>query len=281
MKYHRLWPHWLLFVGSAVALIAVKIAELPTWPACFLLVGLAALLVNAGLPLARYCVRNLFLERNTAAQNAVFAVIGTVYATLVAFAVVVVWESYSQAESTVAQEANALADLERMSRGFSVPVRRQVQEAARTYATLVINVEWRQMADRGPDPRAHAALTELWTVYTDMSPKLKENPLYETSVERLNEIDDNRRLRLLASQTEVPAVVWVMLYCGGVLSVVMVYFFGVRRDWVQRLLVSVLAVVVALSVFLVASLEKPFAGDSGISPDAFVSVVANMQNLEL
>ncbi|MFJ2745209.1 hypothetical protein ACIO3O_36755 [Streptomyces sp. NPDC087440] len=281
MRFHRLWVHWLLFLGSALGLILVKRATLPLWASCVLLVGLSVLLVNAGLPLARYCVRNVAMTQNSASQAAVFAMIGTVFATLVAFAVVVVWENYADAESTVAQEANALADLERMSRGFAVPVRRQVQEASRTYATIVIGDEWDAMTASGADPRAHAALTELWTVYTDMGPDGKASPLYQPSIERMNSLGDNRRLRLLAARSEVPTVVWLMLYCGGVLSVVMVYFFGVRRDWVQRLVVSVLATVVALSVFLVASLEKPFGGDAGIGPDAFESVVASMQNLEM
>lgn len=110
-----------------------------------------------------------------------------------------------------------------------------------------------------------------------MGPDDRGNALYGPSIERLGQLDDNRRLRLRASARAVPTVVWVMFHCGGALAVVMVFFFGVRRDWLQRLIVSVLAGVVALSVFLVTSFERPFAGEAGVRPDAFTAVQAQLR----
>nr|WP_241266248.1 DUF4239 domain-containing protein [Streptomyces boncukensis] len=244
------------------------------------MVAAAIVLVNAGLPLARHGVRHVVTERNSAVQAAVFAIVGSLYATLVHFSVVVVYNDYTRAEATVAQEASALADLERMSKGFSGPVQRQVQEASLTYAGIVINDEWPGMSERGSDPQAQAALAELWTIYTSMVPKDRRNALYGPSIERLGALDDSRRERLRASARDVPAVVWLMFYCGGVLCVVMVFFFGVRRDWVQRIVVSVLAAVVSLSAFLVTSFEQPFSGSAAITPDAFETVLIHLRTRE-
>ncbi|MFG3252749.1 DUF4239 domain-containing protein [Streptomyces sp. NPDC048172] len=280
MKHHRLWIHWILFLGSGAALVVIRTAELPAVVAGLLLVAAAIVLVNAGLPLARHGVRHVVAEQNSAVQAAVFAIIGSLYATLVHFSVVVVYDGYTRADATASQEANALADLERMSKGFSGPVHRQVQEASLTYASIVVNDEWHTMTRRGSDPQAQAALAELWTIYTSMGPKDRENALYAPSIERLNQLDDSRRLRLRASVRDVPSVVWMMFYCGGVLAVVMVFFFGVRRDWVQRVIVSVLAAVVALSVFLVTSFEQPFSGNSAITPDAFETVLIHLRSRE-
>ncbi|QHF97131.1 DUF4239 domain-containing protein [Streptomyces sp. NHF165] len=275
--HHGLWRHWLLFAGSAAALVAVRLARLPAVAACLLLVGAAVLLVNSALPLARHGVRRVVADQNSTVQTAVFAIVGSLYATLVHFSVVVVWNGWSQADTTVVQEANALADLERMSHGFSGPVHRQVRETSLTYTAVVINDEWPAMARRDSAPQAHAALSELWTIYTSMGPDDRGNALYGPSIERLGQLDDNRRLRLRASARAVPTVVWVMFHCGGALAVVMVFFFGVRRDWLQRLIVSVLAGVVALSVFLVTSFERPFAGEAGVRPDAFTAVQAQLR----
>ncbi|GAA2072779.1 hypothetical protein GCM10009801_25610 [Streptomyces albiaxialis] len=280
MKHHRLWIHWILFLGSGAALVVIRTADLPAVVAGVLLVAAAVVLVNAGLPLARHGVRHVVAEQNSAVQAAVFAIVGSLYATLVHFSVVVVYDGYTRADATVAQEANALADLERMSKGFSGPVHRQVQEASLTYASIVVNDEWHTMTRRGSDPQAQAALAELWTIYTSMGPRDRENALYAPSIERLNQLDDSRRVRLRASVRDVPSVVWLMFYCGGVLAVVMVFFFGVRRDWVQRVIVSVLAAVVALSVFLVTSFEQPFSGNSAITPDAFETVLIHLRSRE-
>lgn len=280
MRHHRLWIHWTVFVCSGVGLVAIRMTELPAVVACLLLVTTAVLLVNAGLPLARHGVRHVVAEQNGAVQAAVFAIIGSLYATLVHFSVVVVWDGYSRADTTVVQEANALTDLERMSHGFSGPVHRQVREATLTYTGIVIDDEWPAMADRASEPQAQAALAEMWTIYTSMGPEDRENALYGPSIERLSQLDDSRRQRLRASVRDVPAVVWLMFYCGGVLAVVMVFFFGVRRDWLQRIIVSVLAGVVALSVFLVTSFEKPFSGDAAIRPDAFKTVQYHLRSQE-
>ncbi|MDJ1138197.1 DUF4239 domain-containing protein [Streptomyces iconiensis] len=280
MKHHRLWVHWTVLLGSCAGLVVVRLSELPAVVACLLLVAAAVLMVNAGLPLARHGVRHVVAEQNSAVQAAVFAIVGSLYATLVHFSVVVVWDGYSRADTLVAQEANALADLERLSHGFSGPVHRQVREATLTYAGIVINDEWHAMAHRGSEPQAQAALAELWTIYTSMGPDDRENALYGPSIERLSRLDESRRQRLHASVRDVPAVVWLMFYCGGVLAVVMVFFFGVRRDWLQRIIVSVLAGVVALSVFLVTSFEEPFSGDAAIRPDAFVTVQYHLRSQE-
>ncbi|NGN64957.1 DUF4239 domain-containing protein [Streptomyces sp. A7024] len=280
MRYHNLGVFWLLFTVAAVGLVVVRTVTIGLWVEAALTVAFTLLLVNSGVPLARRLVRNALVERNSPSQGAVFASIGAVFATLVAFAVVVVWEHYAETQTTVAQEANALANIERLSRGFPVEKRRQVQEATRTYAYVVVDAEWKNMAEHGPDPRAQSQLGDIWSVYMNVKPADRDDPLYEASVANLQELSDNRRLRLLAAEYRVPGVVWILLYFGGVVTIVMVYFFGVRRDWMQRVVVSVGALVIALSIFLVSALENPFKGEVAIQPDAFTHVVDQMQNLE-
>jgi hypothetical protein len=65
---------------------------------------------------------------------------------------------------------SALGTVERMSRGFWVPVRREVQEAVGTCARLVIEEEWPQMRAGQRSERADAVLRELWRIYVDMAP---------------------------------------------------------------------------------------------------------------
>ncbi|MEV0822812.1 hypothetical protein [Nonomuraea rubra] len=162
-------------------------------------IQIAIAVVCAGLMLA--AVRRLYPpERRRATDNDMisgsFATVGAVYALVLGFVIVVVWQQYSDTEATVGREANAVADLERMSRALPVDEQRQVQDAARTYLRLVIHEEWSLMARGASSTRAHAALVEPWTVYTDMEAKQRASPLYDRSVTRLNELGDNRRQRL-------------------------------------------------------------------------------------
>src|SRR5689334_11035300 len=80
---------------------------LPLWLAATLLVGVLTLLAMGGPALIR---RRLSLERlraNNEVAGFKFATVGVLYAVLLAFAVIVVWEKFGDAESHVADEAGA------------------------------------------------------------------------------------------------------------------------------------------------------------------------------
>ncbi|GAA2857937.1 hypothetical protein GCM10020220_053910 [Nonomuraea rubra] len=116
-----------------------------------------------------------------------------------------------------------------------------MQDAARTYLRLVIHEEWSLMARGASSTRAHAALVELWTVYTDMEAKQRASPLYDRSVTRLNELGDNRRQRLNDAGQSVSPLMWVMLYLGSVLTVVTLCLFDANSHRLHLFLTMTLA----------------------------------------
>ncbi len=268
-------------LGSvAAAQWLLKESTVSVWLVAALMVGGGVVLADAMIPVA---ARVFPAERCEALGNLVggaLAIVGTVYAIVVGFVVVVVWQSVSDAETTVARESNAIAGLERMSRGYAVPVRRQVQEAARTYLRLVIDEEWDAMAERRSSARADAALVELWNVYTDLAPADRTTPLYAESLSRLNEISDNRRLRLQATGNRIPPLMWLLVYLGAVVTMVLAYAFGVQHGWYTRMVIWILSGMLAFAVFLVAALDAPFDDRMSVEPAAFVFVQDNMAELE-
>src|SRR5215211_5457841 len=141
-----------------------------TWVLGVVVVAGSVLVSLAGMHAKRRLVSDETLRAHHDVARAIYAIVGTIYAVLLAFAVAIVWQSYSAAEATVSREANALSDLERMSRGFPVEIRRQVHEAARTYGRLVVDKEWDAMSQGDSSPQADAALIEMLHAYTDRPP---------------------------------------------------------------------------------------------------------------
>lgn len=265
---------------AMVITFATESEKLPSWlSGTFMFFGAVAL-ADAMLPVARRVFPLEACERNANFAGGSLAIVGTIYAIIVGFVVVVVWESHSEAEATVAQEANALADLERMSQGFPVEIRRQVHEAERTYLRLVINEEWQDMEKGESSVRAHASLVELWAVYTDMDAGERDNPLYEQSLTRLNEVGDNRRLRLLASSDRVPILMWLLVYLGALATLGLCYSFGIGRGPQARIILWILSGTIGFSIFLIAGMDGPFNGDLKVEPEAFSFVLKNMAQLE-
>ena len=214
-------------------------------------------------------------------MGAVFGLIGTLFSILVAFSIVVVWGSYVGAASTSAEEANALGNLESLSRGFSVAVRRQVHEAVQTYAKLVIEEEWPMMSRGESSERADAVLIELWHVYTDIAPAERAHPVYSQSLARLNEMTTNRRLRLLTMDDRVPPILWVLLTVVGALLLLLSFQFEIEAPLAHSAIVGVISILVSLPLLLIASLDNPYGGLMVIGPEPFQLVLDSLQHLEM
>ena len=91
----------------------------PLWLSGMLVVGLTTVLAMLGPILVRRCVTLEKLTKNNEVAGFKFAVVGVLYAVLLAFAIIVVWEKFSDAESNVAKEASAAATIYRLSQGIS------------------------------------------------------------------------------------------------------------------------------------------------------------------
>ena len=72
-----------------------------------------------------------------------------------------------------------------------------------------------------------------------------------------------------------------MLIGGGVITIAFTYLFGLENTLVHTLMVAALALIIALSLFSVASLDHPFKGDVRIHPDAFEQVLERFDKSKL
>ena len=92
--------------------------------------------------------RRFGLERlkvNNEVAGFKFATVGVLYAVLLAFAVIVVWEKYSEAENTVALEAGAAVTVYRLSEGLGEGQGGSTRAAMTTYLKQAIEKDWPAM----------------------------------------------------------------------------------------------------------------------------------------
>src|SRR5215210_6641440 len=111
----------------------------------FLVVGVSILLAHVGLRIVRRLVPLSVLETHHEVAGFIIGVLGAIYAVLLAFVVVIMWDQYGDARANVEQEANQLNDLAHMAEGFSDPARQHLLTAMRDYAQSAINDEWPTM----------------------------------------------------------------------------------------------------------------------------------------
>jgi hypothetical protein len=112
-----------------------------------------------------------------------------------------------------------------------------------------------------------------WTIIDDIrqnmqgfEPRTKaEEQLYADGLEQVGTLADARRMRLVASEEGVPAVLWSILVFGGIAAIGFTYLFGLASTWAHRLMVLTLAAVIGLVLFTIGALEHPFEDTSKLS----------------
>jgi hypothetical protein len=249
-----------------------------TWLLGIGIVGASMLVAHIGLHFVRRRVPLNILETQHEVAGFIIGVLGAIYAVLLAFVVVAVWDQFGDAKVTVTTEANQLTDLSRMAQGFPAQSQQRVLEGLRAYGQSVIDDEWSTMSHGLASPKTQAAMDNLWQLFREVDPQTnREVALYAESLDRLNQLSDSRRMRVHASCDDIPAVIQILLWGGGLIIIAFTYFFGVKSVRSQALMTAALAGEVAFILFLVVALDNPFHGYVRLSPEPMQHALERIQ----
>lgn len=239
-----------------------------------LIVGATIILSLAGMLLVRRSVSLSTLEAHHGVAGAAYATIGVMYSIMLTFVVVAVWQQYNDADNHATQEANALVDLYYLTDALPEAERQRFQQTLLAYARVVVDEEWSTMSRGEASPRAVALITDLWQGYVRFEAKTAHHEaLHAESLRRMDEMGEARRLRILDSRLTLPAVLWVVLIAGAVITVGFSYFFGVKSLAAQTLMTAALSVLIGMLLLLTYEFDNPFKGDTRVNPTAFELVL--------
>ena len=240
----------------------------------------------AGLELVQRLVPAQKRQEHNDVAGFLYAVVGIVYAVLLALLVIAVWEQYQSANETVESEASAVAEIAWLAHRLPEPERHELQEDARSYAQEVVDQEWPLMEQR---IEGEQGTPEGWDLVDDIRATLQEvepstvaeQELYAEGLDRIQRLGDARRMRFVAAEDGLPGVLWAVLVFGGVVTVGFTYLFGLRNTWAHRLMVMSLTAVIALVLFTIGVMEHPFSGGARIEPSAFELILERFETSKL
>jgi uncharacterized integral membrane protein len=253
-------------------------------------VGGTCLVALAGLEVVQRLVPATSRQPHNDVAGFIYAALGVIYAVLLALVVIAVWEQYQAASETVELEANAVAEIFWLGNRLPEPEGSHIQELARSYAEEVVHKEYPLM-ERGEAP----LMTQTkgtpagWTIIDDIRANLQEfqprtpaeEQLYAEGLDQVQRLADARRMRLVAAEEGVPAVLWSVLIFGGIAAVSFTYLFGLQNTWAHRLMVVTLAAVIGLVLFTIGAMEHPFSGGARIGTEAFDLVLERFETSKL
>lgn len=252
--------------------------QFPPFVLGFLWVSVVVGVSVGGLVVFRRAVSHTRLENANEMSAPVFQLAGVLYAVLVAFVVVVVWEQFSDAEDASGMEAAAISDLLRDSEALPPESRVIVQRSLTDYARDVIDDEFPRMRRGEAIEEQSTQLVAVWEAYLSVDPETRnEIAFFDHAIVRLNDLSADRKLRVSTSEAAVPGELWVLLVGGGGVVMAFTFLFGTRDVVVHALAVGLTAALLAFVLYLIFALEHPFVGALSVDPDAFVRVLQDWQ----
>ena len=243
------------------------LSGLPLWQSVLLIVALPTITVMASTLLVRKVFGLSRLEVNNEVAGFKYAVLGVIYAVLLGFAVIVVWENFRDGSTAVIEEASALSTVFRLADGVGPAVAEPIREAAHRYGEVLVTEEAPLLARGGlVSIDATNALSALYVAVLDAHPQtLEQSDAYLNLLSALTTLSDGRRDRLELAGSTVPKVVWLALFGGAILNVAFTLFFGTRHIWVQMVMSGMLTAVIFLALFAIIAMDHPFYGSIRVS----------------
>jgi Protein of unknown function (DUF4239) len=253
-------------------------------PAVLLLLVVLALFVTlAGV--GQIYVHRRFRSRDFIAHNEVggilIAVSGTLYAVVLGFLTVVVWQHYNAARDLVVQESDAAIDAWHVSVGLPSATRERVRNDMVAYAKVMIGSEWPRMKQGGFDEQVAMIGMDAMDAVGGLAPAdTGQSNAQVATLQELNVLHDARQQRIDANDSAVSPFEWLVLLIGATCIISFCWLFVLPNWRVQFLMTSTVVTIIVSTLVLLFELQYPFRSDIGIGPDAWEGALAHIHEMQ-
>jgi hypothetical protein len=207
--------------------------------------------------------------------------VATAYGVVIGFSILFLFGGFGDARKAVGDEATSIGTAfdEVMVFERDAPA---VQQALICYGRAASEYDWPAMRERTSAP-------EVDTAYSDLVLSLDAGvePIEGTFdaavatniVLQVGSISTAREARIVAAETRLPVLLWMLLLGGGALVVLLIFVVTLPAPpRVQALLVGLATSFTAVLVLLVVALNNPFAPGAGrVSPELIDETVSSME----
>ncbi len=246
--------------------------EVDSYLVAVVVITLTTLLAIAGLILVRRKVPVQTLASFHEVGGYLLSVIGTMYAVLLGLIVVDAMTKFENAQQNTLQEANALADVFMLSSQYPEARKKEIQGLCIKSAQDVIEKEWPAMDSGRFSSECRQTAIDLVSAVSNFEPSTnRDQSLYQVVVQEACQMWDNRHARIYTASGGLPEAEWAALIVGGVATVVFTYFFGLENFKAQVAMTAMVALLIALNLYLVLLFGYPHSGDLKVHPRAFQS----------
>ena len=248
------------------------------WISGAIIIGGGTLLAMLGPALVRRFVALERLTINNEIAGFKFATVGVLYAVLLAFVIIVVWEKFTDAEVNVVREAGAAENIYRLSQGLGDTNGADLRNAVGVYLKTAMVDDWPAM-DSGQPSASRSTRQALNAIYSMLSVinDQRNRAIVSEIFGQLDRITESRRARLIAAEGAVPNVIWLVLLGGAAVTIAFTFFFGTESLRAQTVMTALLALLIFSELLIVVAIDRPFTGAVKVQPTALAQVFADFE----
>ncbi|HEY6449641.1 MAG TPA: hypothetical protein VIX60_03065 [Candidatus Cybelea sp.] len=233
--------------------------------------GFVVIALLIGYLVSRFTSREVRMAHNDRA-GFILAVIGVVYAVLLAFVAIGVWERFQEAETRTYEEASAISTVYRDAGSFPGAVK--LRAMLRAYVNSIIYDEWPQMKEGERSPISNALLEAAdRDVRALPADTIRLGGIQTQMLGAMDTALMDRQTRLTIDSSGINHLMWFVLIAGAFITVAFTYLFGFDQTLMQELMIGGLSLLIGLVLFLVIALDYPFRGSIYVQPEAFRALI--------
>jgi uncharacterized protein DUF4239 len=196
--------------------------------------------------------------------------LGILFALLVGFIAVEVWNNYDKAKLAVANEASALRAVVLLAEALPEEQKTRIDALIDRHIEDAINKEWPAMARQRATLatlRAHALIDALKSVITLKPADDGQRTAQLEMIKSIQAALEARRQRIVVSQSEVGRIKWAGILLQGLCTLIAIAMVHSGNRLASAIALALFATGIALSVLLIAAYSRPFTGEISVKSD--------------
>ena len=195
---------------------------------------------------------------------------GVFYGITLGLIAVGTFENFNATEDKVNNESSSLSALYRNVSMFEKNQKETLKSILKTYARTVVNEDW-ILQKHGIIPTGSTnVLEEFQNNFARYVPETKKDEIiYSKSLAQYNEFIEKRTLRLNAIAACLPSTIWLILFMGAFVNIVLTWLLVINNKKLDILINVLSGLLLGSLIFLIAAMDNPFRGEYCVSSDSF------------
>ena len=194
------------------------------------------------------------------------SVIGTMFAVMLAFVILLALQSYQRAREGASVEAIAVSELHSVASVFEPPTSDRLHGGLVCYTRAVIEDEWPAMREGRSSELVQSWIDKLQREFANTDPRgARQETAYAQWFDEQAQRRDGRRERLAEAAPFVPVPLWFVLGIGASLTIAYMVAQADRREGlvIQSIPIGFVTALVTAGLLVIFFLDHPYADTGG------------------